>query len=178
MFHCNTMMISIRSLDEGQSLLKRMRLLGIAPDNWTYSAFVNKATARGHMDEAEAAVVQMQEAGIPPNVVVYSTLLDGYGKLDMVGKAMEVWQRMEAAKVAPNAHTFVAMIDLYSKMGDMTKAENFFARLMSGKDGVCPEVQAFTALISGYTRLVMSPPKSPSYLALYRQTIHRGYRQD
>lgn len=60
-----------------------MQVMGVAPNEHTFSALIDGYGKKGLVEKAEAALRDMLKAGFSMNLVAYTSIIDAYGSAKM-----------------------------------------------------------------------------------------------
>lgn len=85
-----------------------MQVMGVAPNEHTFSALIDGYGKKGRVEKAEAALRDMLKAGFSMNLVAYTSIIDAYGSAKMF--KVRWWQKK--CSYYPS-HSFLLACDLF-----------------------------------------------------------------
>jgi pentatricopeptide repeat protein len=85
-----------------------MQVMGVAPNEHTFSALIDGYGKKGRVEKAEAALRDMLKAGFSMNLVAYTSIIDAYGSAKMF--KVRWWEKKWSYYPS---HSFLHACDLF-----------------------------------------------------------------
>lgn len=143
-------------LQQAFELLDGMQRRGVAPTTDTFNTLMAAAVAGGRPLLAVQLYSRMQGLGLRPDTLTYTTLLKAYSRSDQVQQALSVFEDLcSDANVALDVAAYNAAVHMLCRAGEMRAAERMAEKAagMAQAKGEPPPLEAYGALVAGYSRL-------------------------
>lgn len=134
---------------------------GVAPSVDTFNTLMAAAVAAGECPLALDVYARLRRAGLRADGLTHTILIQAHGRMGQVAEAAAAFEALlRDRSAAPDLRAYNALVDALARNGDMAAAERMLsaATEMASKQGLPPPVEAFGAVVAGYSRQVAVAP--------------------
>ena len=163
---------TVKSAEQGESLISAMRNLGITPTSIGYSACISCwahvagkgdfETQKMSVERSQAMFEQMTEVDkVEPDVYVYTSLMNVYAKCGkghcaqkILDEYLSLYQETGRLDLAPTVHTLSTVLSAWSrsKLPDAAEKARHLLHRMENEFSVVPNVYCYSAVLEAYTK--------------------------
>lgn len=104
-------------IQESRLLFERMKLAGLAPNEFTWNALITGYARVGDCDESFTLFSKMSKTGLIPDVVTYNAMISGFVQSQQIVKSVELFRHMLIAGVKPNPITITSLLPAFGYTG-------------------------------------------------------------
>ncbi|KAL6187988.1 hypothetical protein ACLB2K_039383 [Fragaria x ananassa] len=123
-------LVKLRQYSSVISLNRKMGLIGIAPDAYTFSILINCYCHLNKMRFGLSVLGKFFKLGLQPNVITFNTLINGFVLDNQVSEAARVFTKMvEGGHCNPDVFTFTTLIKGFCKIGNNNAALQLLSKM-------------------------------------------------
>ncbi|KAL4858667.1 Pentatricopeptide repeat-containing protein [Chlorella vulgaris] len=149
------------ALAAAMEVLRDMQGRGVAPSVDTFNTLMAAAVTAGECPLALDVYARLRRAGLRADGLTHTILIQAHGRMGQVAEAAAAFEALlRDRSAAPDLRAYNALVDALARNGDMAAAERMLsaATEMASKQGLPPPVEAFGAVVAGYSRQVAVAP--------------------